>query len=180
MGQQKDQPALHSERLLLRPLTLDDAPKIQIMVSDKRVSEMTANIPHPYPDEAAVAWINTHGANWQQRKQVSYGISLTSTQEIIGAMGLVLRDPAEVELGYWLGVDYWGFGYATEAAKRIISFGFNELGLNFVKARVLSRNPASGRVLLKSGFTHSRTEAGSCGSKFESLDYYECLAEPMP
>ena len=175
--QEKDQPELYSERLLLRALTLDDAPRIQVMASDKRISDMTANIPYPYPETGAVDWISTHASNWQQRKQVNYGISLTSIQEVVGAIGLNLGGSNDAELGYWLGASYWGSGYVTEAAKRIIIFAFNELELNCIKARVLSRNPASGRVLLKSGFQHSRTEDGSCGSKYESLDYYEIRTE---
>ncbi len=167
------QPHLESERLLLRPLTLNDAPDIQLMASDKRVAEMTANIPHPYPETGAVDWISQHGANWQLGKQASFAITLKSSQEIVGCIGLVLEDAKQAELGYWVGVNYWGNGYATEAAKRIIKFGLNDLSLNKILACRLSRNPASGKVLLKSGFTHCGTSEGSCGSKFESLDYYE-------
>ena len=180
MMQVKQQPELHAERLLLRPLTQDDAAKIQMMASDKRIAEMTANIPHPYPEGAAAAWISKHQSNWQQRRQVSYGIALLPQQDIIGAIGLVLRETNIAELGYWIGVDYWGNGYATEAVEQIIAFGFSTRSLKCVEATALSRNPASGRVLLKSGFVLSRTEEGSCGSKYESLDYYKIEARSKP
>lgn len=174
-----EQPQLTSDRLLLRPLTLGDAPSIQIMASDKRVAEMTANIPHPYPETGAVDWISQHASNWQQRKQASFAITLKSSQEIVGCIGLVLDDSKAAELGYWVGVEHWGNGYATEATKRIITFGLNDLKLDKILACRLSRNPASGKVLLKSGFIYLSTSEDSCGSKFESLDFYEIAAKHL-
>ena len=176
MEQKNEQPILESERLVLRLLTLEDAPKIQSMVSDKRVSEMTASIPHPYPDGAAAEWIATHSQNWQQGTKVNYGICLKSSKEVIGTIGLVLNEPGSAELGYWMGAEYWGQGYMTEASKTLLTFALNDLALNSVNARVLTRNSASSGVLLKSGFKHTVTEEGSCGSKFESLDYFEIQA----
>jgi len=178
MNLQGLQPVLLSERLLLRPLTLHDAPAIQTMAAAKQVAEMTANIPHPYPSGAAEQWIGQHMSAWQHGLQVDYGITLISSQDVIGAIGLVFKNKAEAELGYWVGVDYWGYGYATEAAKRLVLFGFDEMNVNSIKARVLNRNPASGRVLLKSGFRYSQTVTGDCGSKHEPLDCYERRAKP--
>lgn len=164
---------LESERLLFRELIAADAPHIQILASDKRVAEMTARILHPYPEGAAIEWIAKHESLRREYKEVNFAIILKSTQLIIGCIGLVLNENRDAELGYWVGVEHWGNGYATEAVKSIILFSFNELGSASIKARVLSRNPASGKVLLKCGLQQLETAAGSCGSKFESLDYYE-------
>jgi RimJ/RimL family protein N-acetyltransferase len=167
------QPQLTTERLLLRPFTLDDAPRVQVIVSDKRIAEMTANIPYPYPETGAVDWISTHEQRWLNQESSSFCIVLKSSGLIIGAIGLAFQAPKEAELGYWLGVDYWGQGYATEAAKSINAFGLNTLSLDKIKARALSRNPTSGKVLIKSGLHLTGTSEGSCGDKFESLDYFE-------
>lgn len=169
----EQQPQLTSERLLFRAFTLDDAPRVQAIVSDKRIAEMTANIPYPYPETGAIDWISTHEKRWSSRENVSFAILLKSTDTIIGAIGLAFKESNEGELGYWLGVDYWGKGYATEAAMCINNYGLNALNFDKIKARALSRNPASGRVLLKSGFKHTGTTEGTCGDKFESLDYFE-------
>jgi RimJ/RimL family protein N-acetyltransferase len=58
------------------------------------------------------------------------------------------------ELGYWIGKPFWGRGYATEAARALVQYGFDTLGLHRIYARHLTRNPASGRVLHKIGMTH--------------------------
>lgn len=175
-----DQPQFETERLLMRALTLDDAPQIQKLVSDKRVSEMTANIPYPYLEGAAVDWISTHALYWQHRQQATFGIVIKSSDTVIGSIGLVWREPNEAELGYWVGLEYWGKGYATEAGKGIINFAFNNLAIEQIKARVLARNAASGHVLQKCGLVLTDTSAGSCGSKFESLNYYEIDNKSKP
>ena len=176
----KQQPQLTSERLILRAFTSDDAPRVQAIVADKRISDMTANIPYPYPETGAIDWISTHEQRWLSRENVNFAIVLESTQSIIGAIGLVVKEPNEGELGYWLGADYWGKGYATEAAKCINEFGLNTLNFDKIKARALSRNPASGKVLLKSGFEQTGTSDGACGDKFESLDYFEISSKYKP
>jgi len=55
------------------------------------------------------------------------------------------------ELGYWIGVPYWSNGYCTEAARALVTYGFEELELDSVQARHLVENPASGRVMNKLG-----------------------------
>jgi RimJ/RimL family protein N-acetyltransferase len=78
-----------------------------------------------------------------------------SSGTLVGAISLRLELGHErAELGYWIGVPYWGRGYATEAAGAMVGYGFDELGLNRIHAHHLARNPASGRVLEKTGFTH--------------------------
>ena len=166
------QPLLETERLLLRPLSLEDASRIQDLASDKLVSEMTANIPHPYPDDAASEWISGHQQKWSDREQANFAITLKPTNKIVGCISLEFKNANEAELSYWVGVEFWGVGYATEAVKKMISYGFSELTLHCIKARVLSRNPASGKVLLKSGLQFLETIEGNCGDKFESLDYF--------
>jgi RimJ/RimL family protein N-acetyltransferase len=54
-------------------------------------------------------------------------------------------------MGFWIGVPSWGRGYATEVARRVVGYAFEELKLNRVYAHHMVRNPASGRVLEKVG-----------------------------
>lgn len=173
------QPILKTERLLLRPFIQEDAARVQLLAGDKRISEMVANIPHPYPDGAASEWISTHRSGWESGSRASFAIIDKTTNILMGAISLVGKTAEsgvlEAELGYWLGVDYWGAGLVTEAGKRIIQLGFDELGLQRIHARRLSHNPASGRVLEKIGLVHIGQREGMCGDKFGAIEHYELL-----
>jgi [ribosomal protein S5]-alanine N-acetyltransferase len=147
------QPALTTERLILRPLTLEDVPVVQQLAGRREIADTTISIPHPYSEEQARDWISSHADACAQGKGVAFGVELTHSNQLIGAVGLreIDKEHSQAEIGFWIGTDWWGKGYATEAAKRVIRYGFEELGLNRVYAHHMVRNPASGRVLEKSG-----------------------------
>jgi RimJ/RimL family protein N-acetyltransferase len=73
--------------------------------------------------------------------------------ELVGTAGLrnIDREHSQAEMGFWIAVDCWGRGYATEAAQALLHFGFESLNLNRIYAHYMLRNPASGRVLEKVG-----------------------------
>ena len=150
-----EQPLLDTERLLLRPFELDDAATVQRLAGAREVADTTLNIPHPYRDGAAEAWILTHKPMYRAGALATYAVTLRESNELIGAVGLridLVHNNAE--LGYWIGQHYWGCGYCTEAARAVLVFGFYVLQLNRVHAAHLSRNPASGRVMQKLGMKH--------------------------
>ena len=141
---------LATKRLLLRPFTLDDAPAVQHLVSAYEIAENTLLIPHPYPDGAAAAWIARHGTTAN-----NHTFAITLDGEAIGAIGLdVQPDHDRGEIGYWLGLPYWGRGYMTEAAHAVLGWAFESLRVHRVFAQHFTRNPASGRVLQKLGMKH--------------------------
>jgi len=147
------QTTIKTERLLLRPFVISDAIRVQTLASVKEVAVTTANIPHPYPNELAEQWISQHLDKWNAGILCSYAITLSKSNSLIGAISLMNIKNHHAELGYWLGIDYWKHGYCTEACKAIVAYGFNDLSLTQINAHHLSSNPASGRVLIKSGFT---------------------------
>jgi [ribosomal protein S5]-alanine N-acetyltransferase len=81
------------------------------------------------------------------------------------------------ELAYWIGKDYWGKGYATEAVKRVIDFGFKELKLNRIWAAIMSKNKASGKVLKKVGLRYEGTLKQDVlrWNQYEDVDVYGLL-----
>lgn len=118
----------------------------------REVAVNTLTIPHPYPQGAAEEWIAGQPDRFRSREAVVFAVCLRESDELVGAMGLDLAPEHEkAELGYWIGVPYWGRGYATEAARAVLAYGFGTLGLERVVARHYARNPASGRVLRKLG-----------------------------
>ena len=145
-------PAIETERLLLRPFGAGDAARVAQLAGAREVAATTANIPHPYALSDAEGWIAGQQDAWESGADATFAVTLREDGVLIGAIALrIERDHERAELGYWIGVPYWGQGYATEAARAVLSFGFDQLGLNRVFARHMSSNPASGRVMEKIG-----------------------------
>lgn len=172
------QPTLRTERLVLRPFELDDVPDVTRLAGDAEVASTTLNIPHPYAPEMAESWIRAHATWWGAGELANFAVTLRESGEVVGAIGLVLNTRHEnAELGYWIGRPYWGRGYATEAARAVVEFGLDGLGLHRVHAHHFTRNPASGRVLLKVGMRYEGRlrEHVRKGEAFEDVDTYGIL-----
>lgn len=154
-----DMPVLTTERLILRPFTMADAADVQRLAGDSDVAAMTLNIPYPYPDGAAEEWIGTHAAAWESGHGITFAITRRDTGHLVGAISLmnIRRDHQRGEIGYWIGKPYWNQGYATEATRALIRFGFQQLDLNRIQAMHLPQNPASGRVMEKAGMHYEGT-----------------------
>jgi len=148
-------PTLETVRLRLRPFVAADAPVVAALAGDRRVAEQTLTVPHPYRLDDAIAWIATLAPAAAAGEQFTFGIERRDDRNLVGAIALHLA-PAHrrAELGYWIGVDHWNRGYATEAARAAIAFGFDVLGLHRIEAHHFAANPASGRVLLKAGMSY--------------------------
>jgi len=145
-------PVLETKRLALRAPRLEDAKMVTALANDRRIAENTARIPHPYKKADAEGFIA--GANKAGGEAV-FLITLRD-ETIIGACGIVMQKPMgqerTPELGYWLGVNYWGKGYATEALHAVIDYAFTDLEHAALQAGSRVTNPASRRVLEKCGF----------------------------
>ena len=148
------QPTLRTARLILRPFTLDDAPAVQRLVSSYEVALNTLFIPHPYPEGGAAEWIGKHQAEFDENRIHHFAID---DGEVAGVVALVMKAEGLAEIGYWVGVPYWGRGYATEAAAEVVRYGFEDIGLQRIFAGHFTRNPASGRVLQKVGMQYEGT-----------------------
>jgi ribosomal-protein-alanine N-acetyltransferase len=174
------QPTIRTSRLCLRPLRKADAAAIQELAGNRAVSEMTLLIPHPYPRGVAQQWIADRQEDWRSRTGAVFGIAELGRRRLCGAIGLRLNaDHAHAELGYWLGVPFWGRGYATEAAQTVVRFSFETLKLHRVFAQHFRRNPASGRVLQKAGMRHEGClRQHVCRwDRFEDVECYGILRE---
>jgi ribosomal-protein-alanine N-acetyltransferase len=148
-------PTLITDRTVLRSFTLDDAPAVCALAGDAAMSATTLNLPHPYPEEAAVVWIATHAGAAASGDGFTWAITHGAHRTLLGAISLnVTPRHARAELGYWLGVPFWNMGYMTEAARRIVTFGFADLGLHRVESSCFPRNPASARVMEKAGLRY--------------------------
>ena len=141
-----------THRLHLRTLSLVDAPAVQRLASDHDIAATTLSIPHPYPEDAAEQWIRTGVEAAERGELANFVITLTASGDLVGWIGLSINsDHDRAEMGYWIGKPYWGCGYATEAARAVLHYGFETVGLNRIVAHHMIHNPASGRILTKIG-----------------------------
>lgn len=155
----KRPPTLDTDRLQLRPFTLDDAPRVRELAGHRLVAETTLLIPHPYEEGMAEPWIATHLSNFLAGESLTLAITLRSGGEMIGCIGLgVTKAHRRAEMGYWIGVPFWGNGYCTEAARAVIAYGFSDMDLVKITSHHYAGNPASGRVMQKCGMKRE----GSC------------------
>lgn len=172
------QPTLETPRLILRPFAPGDAPEVERLAGDRDIASTTINIPHPYPDGAAEQWIAGHQDAYARGEMATFAIVARESGRLVGAIGLVIAaQHARAELGYWVGRPYWNRGYCTEAAREILRFAFQDLGLNRVQAAHFTRNPASGRVMQKLGMLREGTmrELFRKRDGFEDADGYAIL-----
>jgi RimJ/RimL family protein N-acetyltransferase len=137
-------PVIKTRRLALRTPRFEDAKAFAALAGDVRVAENTAHIPSPCSVEEARQW-----AADAILEPATYVITVGG--EVIGACSLDGRDGIP-ELGYWIGVPFWGCGYAAEAARGLIGRAFNGLGHKALTASARVSNPVSRRVLEKCGF----------------------------
>ncbi len=165
---------LQTERLILRPFYLSDAKEVQALAGHSKIADVTLNVPHPYLDGMAEDWIGSHKKNWESKQAYIFAITSSHGGKLVGCVSLIKRSEKEAEVAYWVGVPYWGLGYCTEAAKGIIKFAFEQLDLERVMGLHLTRNPASGRVMLKVGMLHDGQfdRKVEKNEKLESLEVY--------
>ena len=168
---------MKTERLILRPYVLNDAPYAQKLGDDKAVAETTF-IPYPYTLEKVESWIGNHSSLIENGDAYPLAVILKSGMKLIGTMTIrVDKIHNKGELAYWIGKNFWGKGFATEASRRILEFGFNVLNLNRIWAPVMSKNKASGKVMEKVGLKYEGTLKQDVlrWDKYEDVDVYGLL-----
>lgn len=151
---------LETERLMLRRPTLADVKAIAALANDRRIAENTRRIPHPYLQDHAVEFVR---AMTNSQRETVFLIEHSFAP--IGMVGIDWRHEDTPELGYWLGVEHWGRGFATEAARAVIDFTFEEFEVEHLVSGARVANPASRNILEKCGFQWSGVEL----HRFEAL-----------
>lgn len=176
-------PTLHTPRLILRPFKMEDAPVVALLANDKDIATNTENLPFPYDESMARQWIANHQDLFDHGSLMNLAVVSRKQNKVLGAIGFDLDYKNDnAELGYWLGRPYWGMGYATEAAKRLLHFGFIDMKFHRIHSCHLSLNPASGRVLQKLGMTHEGClrEHLKKWDKYEDVERYGILRREYP
>ncbi len=171
---------LETPRLRLRPFAYADAADVQRLAGDAAVADTTLLVPHPYADGLAEEWILGQAGALAAGESLTLALTRRDDGALVGAMGLELvLAHARGTLGYWVGVPFWGRGYATEAAEAVLAHAFGALGLHRVQATHLTRNPASCRVMEKLGMRVEGVERDQVlkHGRFEDLELHAILVD---
>jgi RimJ/RimL family protein N-acetyltransferase len=144
---------LTTKRLILREFNENDWPDVLAYQTDPlylRYYDWTERTP-----EAVREFVQTFIAQQQEQPRTRFqlAIVLKSTGQLIGTCGIRMgcASAHEADIGYELSPLHWGHGYATEAARAIVKFGFGELGLHRIWSWCIADNTGSVRVLEKLG-----------------------------
>jgi RimJ/RimL family protein N-acetyltransferase len=148
-------PTLQTERLRIRPYSEADIPELVRLIGTREVAATTLRIAHPYSEQDARAFLELA----KEPDKLWLAVTLRADGRQIGGSGLrVELQHQHAELGYWLGVSYWSQGYATEAAREVLRYGFEDLALHRIFASHFKHNPASGKILKKIGMRHEGSQ----------------------
>jgi RimJ/RimL family protein N-acetyltransferase len=163
---------LETSRLLLREFQLSDAEKMYELNSDPEVIKYTGDPPFKSVEET-----RDFLSKYKDYQHNGYGrwiMIIKETNETIGWCGLKLNEEKFVDLGFRLFRKHWNKGYASEAAKACLAYGFKTLNMDFIIGRVVSENTASVKVLEKLGMKYWKNE--TCHG-FEDARYYKITKE---
>jgi len=138
--------AIKTARLLLKHLQPADKYRLVELIGVPEVAENLSRVPHPYTLSDAEDWLEVV-------KENPFNLSIFLNDELIGGVSLSDCRDSSYELGYWIGADYWGQGFATEAARGLLNVAHSQIRSLVVVANVYKENVVSAQVLRKLGFT---------------------------
>ena len=146
-------PVLETERLIVRPMALSDAPAIQRGFADWEIIRyLRAEIPWPYPDDGAETNLNECLERRARGEEFFWAITLNGADDqAIGRIDLRPAVEARDMRGFWLARAHWGKGLMTEAAERVTRYAFEDLGWPFLYLTNAAANRASHRIKEKQG-----------------------------
>lgn len=168
--------ALETARLFLKPLTLETAIALVPLANNEAVTGWTARLPFPYQESDARSWFEGMDEN-----DSPWSLHLREAEnDPVGSIGL--RHHGRVgtaDLGYWLGEPYWNKGFVSEAARAVVDYGFNEVGLDCLRAGCNPENGATKRIFEKLGLTYVETieEDIPARGRVEKTAYYELRSD---
>ena len=154
---------INTERLILRPLTLDDANTAYYgWTGDPEVAEYVSWLPHHCIEDCVewlkeIQWKYDTAGNIVLSENYIWGFVLKETGVLFGSGGLIWEEDWQIyQIGYNIMKSYWSCGYATEAMKAIFEFAKENLGIKKLSGGHAKENHASARVIEKLGFVYDR------------------------
>lgn len=172
-------PTIHTKRLLLRPLRLEDSNELEKYFNNWNIIQhLNERVPWPYPDGASYDFYKNEAMPRIETGEAFFWTIIKNNAPI----GLIeLRREAlshtDGHRGFWLGEAFWGQGLMTEAVTAVNDFGFFELGLKEMILENHKDNIASHRVKEKTGSTLLRTVQKENRGQIIDIEVWELTAE---
>lgn len=146
-------PVIETRRLMLRAPGLQDVSRLARLADDPDIARMTLRMPHPFGVGDAEDFV-LQVAGQDPARAATFVIDHEDLG-LVGVLGLFEGDDVAPETGYWIGRDYWGRGFATEALEAGLVWASHKWRRRALTAGHFVDNPASGRVLEKAGFLYT-------------------------
>lgn len=173
-------PELTTDRLRLRPFTMDDVDRVTELLQTPDIAATTLYVPYPYERDDALGWIATHAPAAELGRSLNWAICDRESGEVMGTIGLEITGfHHRGMLGYWLGKPYWSKGITSEAAQAVVRYGFDTVGLHRLEATCMPHNVGSSRVMEKAGMRYEGTlrDYYRKGDGFRDAAMYAVLRE---
>ncbi len=168
---------LETQRLIIRPYTEDDLMECFYLMQDKELFKFKPMDVMTLDEFKGLYkwWLDSYNEGSDKKFAYSFNIILKETGVHIGWVGLgnLVTDPSLIEIFYLIGIKYQKQGYATEASKAIIEYGFNTMNLNEIVAVCMKENIASRRVMEKSGLRFRYIQEGL------PKEFEDCNGDPF-
>ena len=178
-----DLPALETERLILRKMTLNDVEAVFAYASDPEVSRYTLWETHRSIEDSR-AFLKLTTQKYENGGEPDWGIVYKGNGCLVGVCGLVNweAEHARAEIGFVLSREYWGHGFMPEAVRAMFRFGFERMNLNRIEARCIAENAASARVMEKAGMVYEGMlhQREYIKGAYRDIKLYAILREGFP
>ena len=160
---------IKTDRLILKkPKSKQDILSIVSQIGDWEVVKWLAMVPYPYTYNDCESYLKESNNN-------ELALNIFLDNQLIGGVGLDLHNDNYYELGYWLGKDYWGKGYATESSKYLLEYALGKLDSPKIKSGYFIDNIPSGNVLKKLGFKEIGIEKRYSDSMKKEMDMMKVI-----
>ncbi|HKN06118.1 MAG TPA: GNAT family N-acetyltransferase [Thermoplasmata archaeon] len=174
---------LRGRRVELVPPGPEHIPAVVQLMGEPSVARMTLHIPYPYTKRDGRDWVRRTRMNRRSGRTLGLSVLRRSDGALLGGVGLhhLEEGGTSAEVGYWIGREHRGRGYATEAVNLLVRTGFRRLGLHRIEARVFPGNLASRRLARRCGFRYEgrlRDEVRKNGRWRATLLYSRLASDP--
>jgi len=160
---------IKTDRLILKKhKSKQDILSIVSQIGDWEVVKWLAMVPYPYTYNDCESYLKESNNN-------ELALNIFLDNQLIGGVGLHLHNDNYYELGYWLGKDYWGKGYATESSKYLLEYALGKLDSPKIKSGYFIDNIPSGNVLKKLGFKEVGIEKRYSDSMKKEMDMMKVI-----